>query len=41
MREADKFYNHVKNDKMGYWRRIGRSTHAHLERMDTDVKVTS
>lgn len=40
MKEADKFYNHVKMDKMGYWKRVGRSSFATLERMESDIKVT-
>lgn len=41
MKEADRFYNNVKIDKMGYWRRIGKSTYSHLERMDSDSKVST
>ncbi len=41
MKEADRFYMHVKSDKMGYWKRIGRSSYAALERMDADPKISS
>ena len=40
MKEADKFYNYVKNDKMGYWKRPNRSSFTTLEKMDSDIKVS-
>lgn len=34
MKESDRFYLHVKNDKLGYWRKTTRySTSAQLERV--------
>lgn len=40
MKEADKFYINVKMDKMGYWKKIGRSSYATLERVEADIKVS-
>lgn len=41
MKESDRFYQHVKNDKLGYWKKTTKfSTFAHLERIENDIKVS-
>lgn len=41
MKDSDKAYMNVKIDRMGYWKRIGRSSYAALERIEADPKIPS
>lgn len=39
MKEADRVLMNVKSDRLGFWRKPGKSTYAHLEIIESDKPV--